>query len=162
MKAQHYFFRIILLIAYIISIIFWLSAWAWSASVASVWLAYSGDFSSSNCHYDNNFNLVCDNTGDNPWKRYGASLAACAGIGALIWILCIVHLVMFVLACIRDPGTAAPHNNAELGQVKAQEAYPQQQQTYPQQAQPVHNGGAPYQQQQPQYQQPHQQTYPTQ
>jgi hypothetical protein len=70
-------------------------------------------------------------------------------------ILCIVHLVFFILACMRSPTTATT-NNAELGQVKAQEAYPQQQ-PYPQQ--PVHNQG-PYPEQpnyggQPQYQQAH-------
>lgn len=153
-RAQHFFFRILLLIAYVISIIFWLSAWAWSASAASLWLSYAGDF---DCSYDSNFNYVCDQNGSNPWKREGAALAACAGLGALIWILLIVHLVFFILACMRDP-TTHNTNNAELGQVKAQEAYPSQQ-PYPQQAQPVHNQGA-YEQQP--YQQPHQQTYPAQ
>jgi hypothetical protein len=87
-------------------------------------------------------------------------------------ILCIVHLVLFVMACLRD-STGTATQNAELGQVKAQEAYPAQQaypaqpqpqQPYPQQAEPVHNQG-PYEQQQFQqqpYQQPHQQTYPPQ
>lgn len=102
--AAHLFFRIAALVAYILTIIFWLSAWAWSASVASDLLGgyYSSD--------------------------YGTALAACAGLGALVWVLTIVHLVFFVRACLADPqGSAA--GQAELGQVKppAQQQYPAQQ-----------------------------------
>jgi hypothetical protein len=102
--------------------------------------------------------------------------------GRLCRILLIVHFVFFVMACVRDPGTNTV-SNAELGQVKAQEAYPSQQpypaqqpygaqpqQPYPaQQQQAVHNGQQPQPfpaqqpyEQSPYQQQPHQQTYPTQ
>jgi hypothetical protein len=106
MKAQRYFWRIILLIAYIISIIFWLSAWAWSASVASVWLTYSVDYS-YDCGFDNNNNYVCNTTSDNAGKREGSVLAACAGLGALIWyvpdiiptLCCTVPYCMLTVGC---------------------------------------------------------------
>ncbi|KAK3994853.1 hypothetical protein QBC44DRAFT_260911 [Cladorrhinum sp. PSN332] len=102
--APHFFFRIGAFIGYILHIIFWLSAWAWSASAA----AWAG--------------------GD-----YAAATGSCAGIGAIIWVLSIVHFVFFVRACLADPqGNGA--SQAELGQVKpagqqypAQQAYPVQQ-----------------------------------
>ncbi len=70
LKAQHLFYRIIAVIAYAISIVFWLSAWAWSASMAGFWLGYVCAFG------------VCD---DGPWKNEGASLAVCAALGAIVW-----------------------------------------------------------------------------
>jgi len=67
------YYRIAAIIGYVLSIIFWLSAWAWAASNASVWLGvYSG--------YD--YGVVYDNS---PFKSYGAALAACAGLGAVVW-----------------------------------------------------------------------------
>ncbi|KAK4163206.1 hypothetical protein QBC43DRAFT_213424 [Cladorrhinum sp. PSN259] len=103
--APHFFFRLGALIGYILHIIFWLSAWAWSASAAA-WTS-SGN--------------------------YAAATGACAGLGALIWVLSIVHLVFFIRASLADPeGNGA--GQAELGQVKpagqqypAQQAYPAQQ-----------------------------------
>lgn len=137
--AAHLFFRLVALIAYSVSIIFWLSAWAYAASEASAWLSIS-DF---------------DGYVDNYWKRVGSALAACAAFGAIVWILSIVHLVFFVRACMADPnGTSAP-NQAELGQVKYQgqpnEQYGQPQYGQPQYGQPQQ--GQP-QQGQPQYGQP--------
>jgi hypothetical protein len=66
--APHLFYRIIALIAYILSIIFWLSAWAWAASSARLWLAIT-------VYYD----------ADNRWKAEGGALAACAAFGAVVW-----------------------------------------------------------------------------
>lgn len=63
--SQQLFFRIGFLASYILNIIFWLSAWAWSASVAGTWLSYTfaGDY----------------------YRGQAGALAACAGLGALVW-----------------------------------------------------------------------------
>lgn len=63
--APQLFFRIFLLVAYALGIVFWLSAWAWAASNAAFWLSYSGVF-----HY---------------YGGQAGALAACAGLGALVW-----------------------------------------------------------------------------
>lgn len=70
--APHMFYRIIALVAYILSIIFWLSAWAWAASTAAFWLSSYcyGGYCVSLTGYD---------------KSEGSALAACAGLGALAW-----------------------------------------------------------------------------
>jgi len=88
-------------IACAISIVFWLSAWAWSASIAAFWLSYD------TYYYDSYINSA-------PWHAEGAALAACAGLGAIVWILSIVHLVFFIRACMHD---SAPVHQAELGHV---------------------------------------------
>ncbi|KAK4444943.1 hypothetical protein QBC34DRAFT_170940 [Podospora aff. communis PSN243] len=140
------FFRIGLLIGYIFSVIFWLSAWAWSASLASLWLSI---YSSANGFRNDDYY--------SPVKQLGAALAVCAALGAVVWVLCIVNLVMFIKACVSDSNS----NNAELGNIKHEpaaypaaqypaqpyaaqpQAYPQQPQAYPQQP------AAPYGQPQP-------------
>ncbi len=66
--APQMFYRIIAVIAYIFSMIFWLSAWAWAASSASAWLSLS------------QFGVI-----DNSWKSEGGALAACAAFGAIVW-----------------------------------------------------------------------------
>ncbi|KAK4236032.1 hypothetical protein C8A03DRAFT_17280 [Achaetomium macrosporum] len=124
--AQH-FYRIGALIGYIFSIIFWLSAWAWSATWASVFLSPGGS------RADNSF---------------GGALAGCAALGAVVWVLTIVHLAFFIRACVVDTTVAG---QAELGQMKAGEAPPQQ---YQQQYQPVQQP-YPAQQQQPYGAQPY-------
>lgn len=60
--APQFYFRIGMLVGQVLAIIFWLTAWAWSASVASVWL---GAWYTS--------------------KAFGGSLAGCAGLGAVAW-----------------------------------------------------------------------------
>jgi len=140
------FFRIGFLIGYIFSIIFWLSGWAWSASLAGVWLSYYDSYTRAGYRVSNS----------DPGKQLGAALAVCAGLGAVVWVMCIVNLVMFIKACMSDPNT-----DNELGNMKTQPAgypaaaypqqpisqpqpgYPQQPQGYPQQP------AAPYGQQQP-------------
>ena len=128
LAAQNLFFRIGFLIAYILSVIFWLSGWAWAASWAGVFLTgYVG-----------------------AGKNYGGALAGCAALGAIIWVLVIVNLVFFILACLRDDHSAG---NVELGhqhQTAGKADAPQQ--PYGQQPQYA---------QQPQYGQP-QQGYPQQ
>jgi hypothetical protein len=139
--APHLFFRIAFLIGFIFSVIFWLSGWGWAASSAAFWLAYTYGYS-----FD---------------TREGSAMAACAGLGAVVWVMCIVNLVFFVKACISNGAGAG---QAELGNIKHQEPgagypgpqYPAQQQTYPQQTYPAQPYGQPQQQQQQPYgQQPY-------
>jgi hypothetical protein len=120
LKAQHFYYRIGALVAYVLSVIFWLTGWAWAAS----WAAQLGSFTG--------FYGILD--------TFTSVMGACAGLGALLWILAIVHLVFFILACVREPG-AAHSGNVELGHgQKHDEATVQQ--PYP--AQPVY-GGQPQQ-----------------
>jgi hypothetical protein len=128
--APRYFFRIGALIGYILTVIFWLTAWAWSASEASVWTAIRA-------------------------TNIGGALGGCAGLGAITWILTIIHLAFFIRACIID--TTAGSGQAELGQFKAEGAPQQYQQPYPAQ-QPAQQ---PYPAQEPYPAQP-QQPYPPQ
>ncbi|CAK7225035.1 hypothetical protein SCUCBS95973_005724 [Sporothrix curviconia] len=103
-KMPRYYYRLVALIAYCFSLIFWLSAWAWSASIASFWLStvcYGG---------------VCGSV-DSYAKKEGGALAACAGLGAVVWqhrVLSIVNIVLFIRASIQDPPVV---QQAELGQV---------------------------------------------
>lgn len=134
--ASQYFFRIGALVGYILTVIFWLAAWAWSASDASFWLNYYR------------------------YPSLGGSLGGCAGLGAIAWILSIVHLAFFIRACVID--TTAGSGQAELGQVKAEVPAQQYQQPYAAQ-QPVQQ---PYPAQEPypaqQYPPQQQQPYPPQ
>ncbi|ERT02534.1 uncharacterized protein SPSK_05528 [Sporothrix schenckii 1099-18] len=81
--------RIAAAVAYALSIIFWLSAWAWAASVAALWLStvcYDGT-----CVKPNSYAA-----------KEGGALAASAGLGAIIWVLSIVNLFCMVRACVSD------------------------------------------------------------
>ena len=68
----HLFYRIVALVVYNLSIIFWLSAWAWAASTAALWLG-------SSCYLG-----TCSSPSSYA-SREGGALAACAGLGAIIW-----------------------------------------------------------------------------
>ena len=71
-RMPKYYYRIVAVIAFALSIVFWLSAWAWSASIASFWLStvcYAGI-----CSSRSSFEM-----------REGGALAACAGLGAVVW-----------------------------------------------------------------------------
>ncbi|EPE03585.1 hypothetical protein F503_01843 [Ophiostoma piceae UAMH 11346] len=102
-RLPQYYFRIVAVIAYAFSIVFWLSAWAWSASNAAFWLS---NYCYGGYCYD----------GDSYAKKEGGALAACAGLGAVVWVLSIVNFAFFLRACIADPPVA---NQAELGQIPA-------------------------------------------
>ncbi|KAL1866374.1 hypothetical protein VTK73DRAFT_4752 [Phialemonium thermophilum] len=95
--APQYYYRIGALVAYILGVIFWLSGWAWAASSAAFWLSWGLD------NYNN---------------HEGGALAACAGLGALTWVLTIVNLGFFIRGCLVDPDGAGAIHQAELGQVK--------------------------------------------
>ncbi|RYP09275.1 hypothetical protein DL765_008500 [Monosporascus sp. GIB2] len=87
--AQSYY-RVVVLAAYVLAVIFWLSAWAWAASWGSFILAYANYYG--------------------PYQRYGAVVAACAGLGAIVWVITIVNLVFFVRACLKDSGSGQSGN----------------------------------------------------
>ncbi|KAK4035433.1 hypothetical protein C8A01DRAFT_17891 [Parachaetomium inaequale] len=112
--APQHFYRIGALIGYILTVIFWLAAWAWSASEASIWLRGVG------WYYGHSY-----------YNSLGGALGGCAGLGAIAWILTIVHLAFFIRACVVD--TTAGSGQAELGQVKAEVPPQQYQQPYPEQ-----------------------------
>ncbi|KAK8080382.1 hypothetical protein PG997_008200 [Apiospora hydei] len=97
LKAHHFYYRIAMLVAYILTCIFWLSAWAWAASWASFVLAY----------YANDFYYPGLHT-------FGSVMAACAALGAVTWVLCIINLVFFIIGSVLNHDATAP-SNVELG-----------------------------------------------
>jgi len=139
-RFPHLFYRIAAIALYAISVVFWLSAWAWSADLAAFWLTWSDGYVDDGVFYDPTV------------RNEGAALAVCAALGAVVWVLSIVHLALFVRACLAEPTIG--HQQAELGQVpvvQKQEA-----------TTTVYAAPAPVQYQvQPVYQQP-QQVYTTQ
>ncbi|KAI0021612.1 hypothetical protein F4780DRAFT_272391 [Xylariomycetidae sp. FL0641] len=111
LKAPHLYYRIVVLAAYILLPIFWISGWAWAASWAS---------------YVFSFDLYGDGYGG--WKSFGAAMGASAGIGAIIWILSLVVLGIFCHACLRRPESTRG-NNFQLGSAQhgsAQQPSPHQ------------------------------------
>ncbi|ETS83146.1 hypothetical protein PFICI_05022 [Pestalotiopsis fici W106-1] len=97
LKASQLYFRIGLLIAYVLSAIFWLAGWAWAASWAAAILGYY--------------------RGNSLASKFGGAMAGNAAIGAVVWVLVIVNLVFFIMASVRDESSAA---NVELGQPQKQ------------------------------------------
>ena len=83
--------------AYILTCIFWLSSWAWSASWAAFVLAYYDGFFYVGLH------------------TFGSVMAACAALGAVTWILCIINLIFFILGSVQNHGSTAS-GDVELGQ----------------------------------------------
>jgi hypothetical protein len=57
--APRSFYRIVAVVGYGLTVVFWLAAWAWSASSATVWLDVDA--------------------------RVGGALAGCAALGAVAW-----------------------------------------------------------------------------
>ncbi|EGO59643.1 hypothetical protein NEUTE1DRAFT_61245 [Neurospora tetrasperma FGSC 2508] len=96
--APHLFYRIVGLILYSLAVIFWLVGWAYAASEAAVALDWSGYY----------YGAIHD---------YGSAMAVCAGLGAVAWVLSIIDLVFFILACVRE-ATTPKLSQAELGQVQ--------------------------------------------
>ena len=68
LAAPQLYYRIFILIAYVLNIIFWLSAWSWSASSAAFWLAYDSYYT-------------------HLYAGEGGALAGCAALGAFIWFV---------------------------------------------------------------------------
>ncbi|KAK6198307.1 hypothetical protein LQW54_010391 [Pestalotiopsis sp. IQ-011] len=92
LKASRFFYRLVLLIAYLLSAIFWLVGWAWSASWAGAISSY---------HYRNSLA-----------NKFGGAMAGDVVVGAIIWILVLVNLVFFIMASVRDDPSAV---DIELG-----------------------------------------------
>jgi hypothetical protein len=141
------YYRIAFIVSYALLIIFVLSAWAWSASDASIYLSWSDSWGG----------WLGGSDYGNPWKGLGAALAVGAALGAIVWVLLIVSLVFFVIQSLRDGGdgvAAAPRGpDAEMGAVKVEQPAVAPQQTY----EADHN-----QQQYQQYPPEQQQQYPPQ
>ena len=68
--APQLYLRLAFIGALVLDAIFWLSAWAWAASVASSWLGYYDDWGFGH---------------DTSLNRYGSSMAAAAALGAVTW-----------------------------------------------------------------------------
>ncbi|KAI0514852.1 hypothetical protein F5B22DRAFT_222482 [Xylaria bambusicola] len=104
--APQFYYRIGVLVGQLLSLLFWIAGWTWAAS----WAAYTLSF--------DNYRSYEPIRGH--WKTFGQTTAACAGIGALIWVLCVAALIIFCTACIRSPSTS--NNNVELADVSKQNA----------------------------------------
>lgn len=64
-----FYLRLVYVVLLPLAAIFWLSSWAWAASVASAFRGgYNGGFFQ-----------------DDSLDRYGSSIAACAALGAFTW-----------------------------------------------------------------------------
>ncbi|KAI0456641.1 hypothetical protein F5B21DRAFT_467379 [Xylaria acuta] len=97
--AAQFYYRIVVILCQLLSVIFWISGWVWAAS----WAAYTLSFENYSS-YDRIRGA---------WMAFGRTIAACAGIGAGVWALCIITLVVFCSACKRS-STPAPANDIEL------------------------------------------------
>lgn len=97
--APQFYYRIIAVAGQLLGVFFWISGWAWAASSASDTLSFD------------NYSPYDKIRG--PWMAYGKTIAACAGIGAGAWVLCIIALAVFCAAC-RASSASAQTNNIEL------------------------------------------------
>ncbi|KAK7958474.1 hypothetical protein PG988_013322 [Apiospora saccharicola] len=97
LKANQFYYRIAMLLAYILTCIFWLSSWGWSASWAAFLLASYDGFYYTGLH------------------TFGSVMAACAALGAVTWVLCVINLIFFILGSVRNHDSTAS-GNVELGQ----------------------------------------------
>ncbi|KAK1635026.1 hypothetical protein BDP81DRAFT_322719 [Colletotrichum phormii] len=107
--AAHLYFRIAVLIGYGTNCLFWLSGWAWSASIAALFL---GD----TCVQGTCFGPTTEE------KRYGGSMAGAAAVGAVNWVLMTIVLFYYIKGCLSDPdcyGVSTGHGS-EMGSVKAE------------------------------------------
>jgi len=95
-----YLYRIGVIIAYIVTAIFLLSGWAYMASAAGSLLGYSVPY----YNYKPTF-----------FKKMGGAEAGAAAAGAIAWVLCIVELVFFIMACRSDPGVDMSGEMAVMG-----------------------------------------------
>ncbi|KAI5926686.1 hypothetical protein F4810DRAFT_481614 [Camillea tinctor] len=87
--APKFYFRLSVIAGHVLSIIFWLSGWAWAASSAAYVLSFDNYYGSDSV--------------SGHWKTFGNVMGACAGLGALVWILCIIVLVILSRACLQNP-----------------------------------------------------------
>ncbi|KAI8961411.1 hypothetical protein F5Y11DRAFT_366758 [Daldinia sp. FL1419] len=81
LEAPRFYYRIVALGAFSLNSIFWLTGWAWSAYWASYSLSYDDSSEESREHELS--------------ATFGSVMGACAGLGALIWILSLAELGFF-------------------------------------------------------------------
>ncbi|KAI0385888.1 hypothetical protein F5Y04DRAFT_276410 [Hypomontagnella monticulosa] len=113
--APRLYYRLFVLTAYALGVIFWLTGWVWSASWASYALSL-----------DNN-DEASSNRGS--WATFGSVMGACAGLGALAWLLSGIEFTFFCLSCVRNP-TSAYAGSAARERVYVQEQHPHPLQTH--------------------------------
>ncbi|KAI1200622.1 hypothetical protein F5X97DRAFT_84848 [Nemania serpens] len=131
--APRLYYRIGVLAGQFLSTVFWIVGWAWAAS----WAAYVLSF--------DNYGSYDSIRG--AWKAYGQTTAACAGIGALVWVLCMLALGLFCSACMRR-AESAQTRNIELADASKPDMPPSQTMSPSSQAsatQPHHEGGPSFQ-----------------
>ncbi|GKT45756.1 uncharacterized protein ColSpa_05937 [Colletotrichum spaethianum] len=119
--AAHLYFRIAVLIGYATNCLFWLSGWAWTASIAALFLG-------NTCIQSTCFAPTTEE------KRYGGSMAGAAAVGAVNWyveilqrvdhvkVLMVIVLFYYVKGCLADPdcyGVSTGHGS-EMGSIKAE------------------------------------------
>ncbi|KAI0974497.1 hypothetical protein F4678DRAFT_378999 [Xylaria arbuscula] len=100
--APRFYNRFGVLVCQALAIIFWMTGWVWAAS----WAAYTLSFD----------NYSPSDSIRGPWKSFGQTIAACAGIGSVVWVLCITAFIFFCYSCNYDP-SSAPRNSLELANV---------------------------------------------
>ncbi|KAK1723017.1 uncharacterized protein BDZ83DRAFT_653456 [Colletotrichum acutatum] len=107
--AAHLYFRIAVLVGYGTNCLFWLSGWAWSASIAALFLR-------DTCVQGTCFGPTTEE------KRYGGSMAGAAAVGAVNWVLMTIVLFYYIKGCLSDPdcyGVSTGHGS-EMGSIKAE------------------------------------------
>jgi hypothetical protein len=94
-KFQKFYIRLTYVVLLPLCAIFWLSAWAWAASVASAFRGYDSFFR------------------DSALDRFSRSIAACAALGAFTWVAIVVLTIFYIVACLRDDTNTA--HSTEMG-----------------------------------------------
>ncbi|KAI1750968.1 hypothetical protein F4782DRAFT_229887 [Xylaria castorea] len=108
--APQLYYRIVFIVGQLLSVIFWIYAWAWAAS----WASYTLSFDNYNSY----------NSIQGAWMTFGKTIAACAGTGAEVWVLCIIGLIVFCSACKRS-STSPPVNDMEFASTSSSQGKPQ-------------------------------------
>ncbi|OTB11831.1 hypothetical protein K445DRAFT_49518, partial [Daldinia sp. EC12] len=86
-KAPQFYYRMVVLAAFSLSSIFWLTGWAWCAYWASYGISLK------------------------EWATFGSIMGACAGLGALAWILSIAELGFFCDFALRNSDPVHARNS---------------------------------------------------
>ncbi|WQF86052.1 hypothetical protein CDEST_11066 [Colletotrichum destructivum] len=107
--AAHLYLRVVVLVGYTATCLFWLSGWAWSASIAALFLG-------NTCIQSTCFGPTTEE------KRYGGSMAGAAAVGAINWVLMVIVLFYYIKGCLSDPdcyGVSTGHGS-EMGGLQAE------------------------------------------
>ncbi|KAJ0158602.1 hypothetical protein CTA2_11239 [Colletotrichum tanaceti] len=107
--AAHLYLRVVVLVGYAVTCLFWLSGWAWSASIAALFLG-------NKCIQGTCFGPTTEE------KRYGGSMAGAAAVGAINWVLMVIVLFYYIKGCLSDPdcyGVSTGHES-EMGGLQAE------------------------------------------